>query len=111
MKYIGDDSFNCRKCGAPVSPQAQGTRQRNHCPYCLSSLHVDITPGDRKELCRGIMEPIGVWVRGGGDTALLHRCRKCGTLRSNRLAGDDNEETLRSIAERALQAVAAGRER
>ncbi|MFW5712711.1 MAG: RNHCP domain-containing protein [Spirochaetota bacterium] len=100
-----DSSFVCRNCGAPVHSWAPGTSQRNHCPYCLHSLHVDITPGDRKELCRGLMEPIGLWVRAGGDTALLHRCRRCGALRSNRLAGDDDERALRSLAEKALQAV------
>lgn len=102
-----DNSFLCRHCGAPVHAWAPGTRRRNHCPYCLHSLHVDITPGDRKELCRGIMEPIGLWVRESGDTALLHRCRSCGALRSNRLAGDDDECTLRTIAEKALKAVAS----
>jgi len=55
------------------------------------------------------MEPIGLWVRDGGDVALLHRCRTCGVLRSNRLAGDDDETKLRSIAAKALQAVEAGK--
>jgi hypothetical protein len=55
------------------------------------------------------MEPIGLWVREGGDTALLHRCKKCGALRSNRLAGDDDERVLHSLAERALQAVGSSR--
>lgn len=40
------------------------------------------------------------------DSAFI--CRNCGALRSNRLAGDDDERTLRSIAETALQAVASG---
>src|SRR6056297_2179390 len=93
-----DNSFICRNCGAPVPSWAPGTSQRNHCPYCLYSLHVDITPGDRKELCRGIMEPIGLWVREAGDITILHRCRRCGTIRPNRLAGDDDERMLRMIA-------------
>ncbi len=108
MKQQQENFFICRNCGAPVNSWAPGTRQRNHCPYCLFSLHVDIKPGDRRELCRGIMEPIGLWPREGGDTSILHRCRKCGALRSNRLAGDDNDERLRHLAEKALQAVTAG---
>ncbi|MBN2049645.1 MAG: RNHCP domain-containing protein [Spirochaetales bacterium] len=103
-----DGFFICRFCGSPVNPGAPGTRQRNHCPFCLHSLHVDITPGDRRELCRGLMEPIGLWVREGGDTAILHRCRKCGAIRSNRVAGDDDEEALKALAEKALKAVVAG---
>jgi hypothetical protein len=63
---------------------------------------VDETPGDRAADCRGAMEPIAVWVRPGGDWALVHRCRSCGVLHSNRVAGDDNELALVALAVRAL---------
>jgi hypothetical protein len=33
----------------------------------LSSLHVDEEPGDCASDCGGIMEPVAVWVRKGGD--------------------------------------------
>ena len=36
-----DDSFTCRVCGRPVVPAGAGSDHRNHCPNCLSSLHVD----------------------------------------------------------------------
>ena len=26
------------------------------------------------------MEPVGVWVRKGGEWALIHRCRACGAV-------------------------------
>lgn len=61
------DSFTCRVCGRLVTPQSAGTDHRNHCPNCLSSLHVDIEPGDRASDCGGIMEPAAVWVRRGGE--------------------------------------------
>lgn len=48
------------------------------------------------------MEPVSVWVRPGGDWAVIHRCRKCGALHSNRIAGDDNELALVSLAVRAF---------
>lgn len=48
------------------------------------------------------MEPIGVWVRRGGEWALIHRCRECGALSSNRIAADDNELLLLSLAVRPL---------
>jgi len=48
------------------------------------------------------MEPIAVWVRPGGEWALIHRCRTCGELHSNRIAGDDNELALIALAVRAV---------
>lgn len=93
-----NDSFTCKVCGRLVTPDAAGTDHRNHCPNCLSSLHVDIEPGDREADCGGIMEPIAVWVRGKGEWAIIHRCRRCGALSSNRVAADDNPMKLMSIA-------------
>lgn len=97
-------SFTCKVCGATISPEGAGTHQRNHCPHCLSSLHLDNEPGDRASLCKGIMDPIGVWVRKGGEWAIIHRCRSCGTLSSNRIAADDNQTLLMSIAVKPLAA-------
>ena len=34
------------------------------------------------------MEPVAVWVRKGGEWAIIHRCRLCGKLTSNRIAAD-----------------------
>ena len=48
------------------------------------------------------MEPVSVWARPGGDWAIIHRCRGCGELSSNRIAGDDNEVALVSLAVRAI---------
>lgn len=42
-------------------------------PNCLTSLHVDIEPGDRASDCGGHMEPVAVWVRRGGEWAIIHR--------------------------------------
>ena len=44
------------------------------------------------------MEPIAVWVRKNGEWAIIHRCRICGQLASNRIAADDNPMKLMSIA-------------
>lgn len=94
------ESFLCAHCGTTVLTEALGTRQRNHCPRCLRSIHVDITVGDRRSLCQGIMDPISLWVRQGEEVALLHRCRRCGLIRSNRIAGDDDSEALREMSRR-----------
>lgn len=96
------ESFTCRVCGTLVVPEGAGSRHRNHCPRCLSSVHVDNEPGDRRSLCKGIMEPVSVWVRKGGEWAIIHRCRICGTLSSNRIAADDNPALLMSIAVKPL---------
>ena len=59
-----NDTFTCKVCGRVCTPQNAGSDHRNHCPNCLSSLHVDEEPGDRASDCGGIMEPVAVWVRG-----------------------------------------------
>lgn len=93
-----EESFVCRVCGKTVVPAGAGSDHRNHCPYCLSSRHLDVEPGDRAADCGGVMEPIAVWVRRNGEWALIHRCKACGTLRSNRVAADDNPMKLLSLA-------------
>lgn len=93
-----NDTFNCRVCGRLVVPAGAGSAHRNHCPNCLSSLHIDVEPGDRQSDCGGIMEPIAVWVRKSGEWAIIHRCRCCGALSSNRIAADDNPVKLLSVA-------------
>ena len=94
--------FGCNACGALVSSQGAGSRHRNHCPSCLASLHLDDAPGDRAAACGGVMDPVGVWVRGDGEWAIIHRCRRSGVLHSNRVAADDNPLKLLSIAVRPL---------
>lgn len=92
------ESFTCKVCGRPVVSHGAGSEHRNHCPNCLSSLHVDLEPGDRAADCGGIMDPISVWVRKNGEWAVIHRCRRCGALSSNRIAADDNPMKLMSLA-------------
>jgi len=96
--------FTCANCGRPVPLEAAGSEHRNHCPHCLHSVHLDAEPGDRAACCGGVMEPVTVWVRRRGEWALVHRCRTCGRLGSNRIAGDDNEALLLSLAVRPLSA-------
>ena len=97
-----NDSFTCKVCGRLVVPAGAGSNHRNHCPNCLSSLHVDDEPGDRAAGCGGTMEPVSVWVRKGGEWAIIHRCKVCGVLHSNRVAADDNPALLMSLAVRPL---------
>lgn len=96
-----DGEFRCRSCKGLIGPPPSGTRQRNHCPRCLASLHLDERPGDRAAQCGSLMEPIAIWVRSD-EWVLLHRCKGCGVIHANRIAPDDNETLLLSLAARPL---------
>jgi hypothetical protein len=95
------ESFTCEKCGVVT----QGNGFTNHCPQCLWSLHVDIQPGDRMAECRSLIRPILVEPAKKGNR-VVHECVKCGHRKPNRLAHDDNIETvLRIMGERARKQV------
>jgi hypothetical protein len=99
---IPDTAFVCEHCQRVVPGAAPGTEHRNHCPWCLWSRHVDLQTGDRRSGCRGTMEPLAIAVRRDGEWALVHRCTKCGLIRVNRIAGDDSELMLVSLALRPI---------
>lgn len=40
-----NEAFTCKVCGWIVTPEGAGSEHRNHCPNCLSSLHLDVEPG------------------------------------------------------------------
>ena len=65
------ETFTCAVCGRTVTSAGAGSLHRNHCPYCLSSVHLDDQPGDRAAECGGIMEIVGVWVRKSGEGAII----------------------------------------
>jgi hypothetical protein len=96
------DSFRCRRCHGTVATAAPGTGHRNHCPHCLWSLHVDVERGDRASSCRRLMEPVGVWVKTNGEWSIFHRCEVCQTFTVNRIAGDDSQVALLSLALRPI---------
>lgn len=100
--YPCTDCFTCKVCGRQIVPSGAGSAHRNHCPNCLTSLHLDREPGDRAANCGEIMEPVAVWVRKNGEWAVIHRCKRCGALSSNRVAADDNPMKLMSIALKPL---------
>ena len=75
--------FQCLRCGADVQPSTDGS-YRNHCPFCLYSLHVDREPGDRRSRCRGLMQPVGQR-RRGRRPQIVHQCGRCGRVKVNRV--------------------------
>jgi hypothetical protein len=100
-----NDSFICDNCGNAVSPANSGTHFRNHCPFCLFSFHIDICTGDRRSGCRGMMEPIGIWAGKKKEWSIIHRCIKCGIIRTNRIAGDDSELLLVLLATKPFMSM------
>jgi ribosome biogenesis GTPase / thiamine phosphate phosphatase len=89
--------FVCAHCGEKVSENAPGTHNRNHCPFCLYSLHVDNEIGDRSSVCGGLMCPIGKMLKKDGEEVMVHKCEKCGLIRKNRVAGDDNVKKVDNL--------------
>ena len=87
-----DEEFICENCGKKVTKL--GYSCRNHCPYCLHSKHVDINPGDRAETCHGVLEPIRVEPDSKKGYIIIFRCKKCGAIRRNKAAKDDNIDLL-----------------
>ncbi|TVR29099.1 MAG: RNHCP domain-containing protein [Spirochaetaceae bacterium] len=100
--HTTQETFVCIKCAITVAPPENGTHNRNHCPYCLSSRHVDLRPGDRRSGCRAEMEAIGVHVQADGEWSIIHRCTGCGILKLNRIGPDDSERALLALAARPL---------
>ena len=87
-----DEEFICENCGKKV-PKL-GYSCRNHCPSCLYSKHVDINPGDRAESCMGLLEPVSVEVSSKKGYMIIFKCQKCGMIRKNKAAEDDNMDLI-----------------
>ena len=86
-KKTENTAFDCRNCGATVLPVTNGS-YRNHCPFCLHSLHVDDTPGDRQSGCGALMPPARLTRHGRKGPQIVHRCVRCGVESVNRVARD-----------------------
>lgn len=87
-----DEAFICEYCGKQIQPL--GYTCRNHCNECLYSKHVDKNPGDREETCHGLLEPVHVELDSKKGYVIIYRCKKCGMIRRNKAAEDDNIELL-----------------
>ncbi|MGE5298355.1 MAG: RNHCP domain-containing protein [Acidobacteriaceae bacterium] len=87
------EDFACLNCQAIV----HGSGFTNHCPKCLYSRHVDVNPGDRKETCMGMMEPVAV-ENDHGSYVIVHKCLKCKAVKKNQSNKDDNYELIVKLA-------------
>ena len=94
-----DEEFICDNCGKKV-PKL-GYSCRNHCPNCLHSKHVDKNPGDRQEECHGDLEPIGLEIDSKKGYVIIFKCKKCGAIRKNKSAKDDNMDLIIKLSSTA----------
>ena len=106
--------FTCLHCSNPVSANSllSGVNNRNHCPICLWSRHLDMfQAGDRLSACKGMMEPVGLTLKqtnkkygpaAQGELMLIHLCGECGKASINRIAADDVSEKILEIYQESL---------
>lgn len=112
LASFGD--FKCAHCYVLVSSAhlISGVNNRNHCPYCLWSCHLDLyTAGDRLSACKAPMRPIGLTMKltrnkyqrdARGELMLIHQCTDCETLSINRIAADDDSGTVLAVFQESL---------
>jgi hypothetical protein len=106
--------FKCGNCGALVLSMnmLSGVQNRNHCPYCLWSRHLDLySAGDRLSACKARMRPIGLTMKKSrnkyqlsprGELMLVHTCVDCQTVSINRIAADDDPQTILAVFHSSL---------
>ncbi|MBW6441794.1 RNHCP domain-containing protein [Patescibacteria group bacterium] len=107
--------FVCINCGkwVPISPFTK-TLNRNHCPHCLWSKHVDSAiAGDRMSVCNTGMKPIGLNFKNsrtdkwGGEVQnelmLIHQCIRCQKISINRVLAEDNSSEIIRAYEEGLK--------
>ena len=87
-----DNGFVCVNCSKEVEPLKYTSR--NHCPYCLHSLHVDVMPGDRANECKGKLVPIQTLPDAKKGFIIIFKCEKCGEIVRNKTANDDDMDLI-----------------
>ncbi len=114
-----EQGFICVQCQQYVScdPGSAGVQNRNHCPACLWSRHLDWrSAGDRLSVCRAAMQPIALTTKRSqnkyaserdGELMIVHRCIACETVIINRIAADDSAAALLALYDDSAAIVAA----
>lgn len=119
MRNLSSNSdFRCLCCRQVVSAFSglSGVHNRNHCPYCLWSRHMDLNrAGDRLSACKAGMRPLGLTIKHApkkynqlsGELMIIHQCTECDRVSINRIAADDLAENLFEIYQysRELEAL------
>lgn len=90
-----DENFICNVCEKEVNKL--NYTARDHCPYCLHSIHVDNNPGDRMCTCHGDLVPIAIENFKKGKYKIVYKCAKCSMIKKNVMANDDNMDKIIEI--------------
>jgi hypothetical protein len=100
------NGFKCIHCRGFICTERvlSSVNNRNHCPYCLWSRHLDHRKaGDRLSACKAPMQPLGLTLKKNnkkygparsGELMLIHVCQDCGKVSLNRIAADDDVEKV-----------------
>jgi len=117
MRNLWNDintDFTCLHCGNYVSAARflAGVGNRNHCPYCLWSRHLDLfEAGDRLAACKALMRPVGLTLKrsrnkydnaASGELMVVHQCIDCDRISINRIAADDIPEAVLEVFQASL---------
>ena len=92
-----DEEFTCINCGKNV--KKLGYTARDHCNYCLYSVHVDINPGDRKNNCHGILVPFDI-EKFKNTYKIIYKCNKCYKIHKNIMANDDDMNKIIEVSKK-----------
>ena len=92
------EDFDCAFCGTHV----KGNGYTNHCTECLSSLHVDVNPGDRASNCHGLMLADRL-ERKNGEMYIVHKCIRCGFTRRNKVNFQDNFDAILALSNGTIE--------
>lgn len=107
--WHAEQDFTCAHCKNHVSSATflSGVKNRNHCPYCLWSRHLDLDKaGDRMAACKSTMRPVGLTLKQTrnkyaqklqGELMLVHQCTECEKISINRVAADDDSEAILAL--------------
>lgn len=69
-----NESFDCVYCHQHV-PVAQ-SKIRDHCPFCLRAIHIDVVPGDRAATCLALLVPVAL-DKQGDQVWISYKCSAC----------------------------------
>lgn len=51
------------------------------------------------------MKPVGLTLKFNDELAIVHRCLKCGKISRNRIAGDDNPQSLLLLLDNPIKLI------
>lgn len=106
--------FTCINCGKWTNVNKYNdTVNKNHCPHCLWSKHVDDNiAGDRMSSCNSGMKPIGLTIKKPrvdkygvevkGEVMIIHECTKCEKISINRILGEDSQTEIMNVFEKGM---------